>query len=110
MTQIVQEWNAEELIAEISGRVVNGMDRACQFAAGETRARAPKRTSRMEGNVDYEVVARGNEIEGRVGMKGGKPFYWKFVEFGTRKMPAHPFIRPAVFENAATIVRLIEKG
>jgi HK97 gp10 family phage protein len=34
------------------------------------------------------------------------PFYWKFLEFGTSKMPARPFLRPA-FEaqkgNAVTL-------
>ena len=23
------------------------------------------------------------------------PYYWRFVEFGTSKMPAKPFLRPA---------------
>ena len=27
------------------------------------------------------------------------PFYWRFVEFGTSKMPAKPFMRPA-FEQS----------
>ena len=34
----------------------------------------------------------------RAGMKlgiQGDAYYWRFVEFGTAKMPAHPFLRPA---------------
>ncbi|MGL6245644.1 HK97-gp10 family putative phage morphogenesis protein [Pseudomonas sp.] len=35
----------------------------------------------------------------RAGQRGAKsasdPYYWKFVEFGTKKMAAQPFIRPA---------------
>lgn len=39
------------------------------------------------------------EFKGKTG-KGGAynpndPFYWRFVEFGTSKMPAQPFLRPA---------------
>lgn len=30
------------------------------------------------------------------------PFYWRFVEFGTSKMPAKPFLRPA-FESRKTL-------
>jgi HK97 gp10 family phage protein len=30
---------------------------------------------------------------------GGDTFYWRFVEFGTSKMPAQPFIRRAMTEN-----------
>ena len=43
------------------------------------------------------------EFKGKTG-KGGAynprdPFYWRFVEFGTSKMPAKPFMRPA-FEQS----------
>lgn len=39
------------------------------------------------------------EFKGKTG-KGGTynpndPFYWRFVEFGTSKMPAQPFLQPA---------------
>lgn len=37
---------------------------------------------------------------GKVGAYNPKdPFYWRFVEFGTSKMPAKPFMRPA-FEQS----------
>ena len=32
---------------------------------------------------------------------GTDAFYWTFVEFGTSKMAARPFIRPALEENTA---------
>jgi len=32
---------------------------------------------------------------GLTGFKGGPAFYWRFLEFGTSKMPARPFMRPA---------------
>lgn len=37
------------------------------------------------------------------------PFYWAFVEFGTSKMPARPFLRPA-FESrkGAAVTKAIE--
>ena len=45
---------------------------------------------------------RLNRRLGRVGKKyqtQGEAYYWRFVEFGTSKMPAQPFLRPA-FESA----------
>lgn len=37
---------------------------------------------------------------GKSGAKNpNDPFYWRFVEFGTSKMPAKPFLRPA-FEQS----------
>jgi HK97 gp10 family phage protein len=38
---------------------------------------------------------------------GKKAFYARFHELGTSKMAAHPFLRPAVFENEAEIMRLL---
>ena len=28
--------------------------------------------------------------------QGGQTYHWRFVEFGTKKMPAQPFMRPAM--------------
>ena len=44
---------------------------------------------------------KANKKAGRAGKvykDSGATFYWKFVEFGTSKMPARPFLRPA-FES-----------
>ena len=112
-TKVRMDWDTKRAVAEISGMVANGMDQACQFVRQEAMARAPKRTGKMAGAIEYvtEVDARGNTIEGRVGNKaGGGTFYEYFVELGTSKMGARPHLRPAVFENGATIVRLIGEG
>lgn len=69
----------------------------------EARARAPRRTGKLARNI---VVANGRTQNGDV-VSGvnirtkGKPsnpnnaFYWGFVELGTSRMAAHPFVRPA---------------
>ena len=106
----ITEWDAKKVIAEVSGRVVNGMDAACQFAVGVAKMKAPRATGRMMQAIDYEVVASGVEVEGRVGGRRNEAFYEYFVEMGTSRMGARPHLRPAVFENGATIVRLIEEG
>lgn len=36
------------------------------------------------------------------------PFYWRFVEFGTSKMPARPFLRPAFEVHKNRAVELIK--
>jgi HK97 gp10 family phage protein len=38
---------------------------------------------------------RGHALTYEVFVKNKDAWYWKFVEFGTRKMAAHPFMRPA---------------
>ena len=49
----------------------------------------------------------------RVGVEGGAkkneatPYYWRFLEFGTVKMPARPFMRPAFENNKGAILQTI---
>ncbi|OCY88155.1 HK97-gp10 family putative phage morphogenesis protein [Acinetobacter pittii] len=43
-----------------------------------------------------------NRRSGRVGktyQTDGRVFYWRFLELGTSKQPATPFLRPALYEN-----------
>lgn len=51
-------------------------------------------------NLSGKQIAK---FKGKTGKSGAKnpndPFYWRFVEFGTSKMPAKPFLRPA-FEQS----------
>lgn len=53
---------------------------------------------------------KANKKAGRAGQvykDSGATFYWRFIEFGTSKMPARPFLRPAFEmqkENAVTAI------
>lgn len=81
------------------------------------------RKGRQVGGVVIRVGVRGgaqkyantkeNRRKGRVGKKyktggdksnpGGDTWYWRFLEFGTAKMAAQPFLLPALANNAAAI-------
>ena len=104
---MIKEWNQKQVMAAISGRVVQNMDRACQFAAEQAEARAPVYRGKLKASVRYKVRACGTTVEGLVGVLK-KTFWGWFQEMGTVKMPAHPFLRPAVFGNAKRIVRIIQ--
>lgn len=36
-----------------------------------------------------------------------RPAYWRFLEFGTKNMPAHPFLRPAFETKADDAIKAI---
>ena len=107
-----KDWNPQRVKANIAGRVAENMEYACRFVVELARSLAPVRRGVTKAEIDFtiEVGARGNVIEGIVGVKRGKAFYAKFFEFGTSKMAARPFLRPAVFDNAREIVRIIAGG
>jgi len=47
-----------------------------------------------------------NRRSGRVGktyQTDGRVFYWRFLELGTSRQPATPFLRPALYENIELI-------
>lgn len=60
------------------------------------RRYAPKDTG--AGAADVEVT-EGTDEEGRFVEVGTDTDYMLDQEFGTSKMPAHPFMRPAIEEN-----------
>jgi len=73
--------------------------------ARAARADAPHRLGRSReivqpGNLKRNITVRRNRNTGghfasvSVGVRS-KAFYWRFLEFGTRKMRARPFLRPA---------------
>jgi len=75
---------------------------AVQFASRGTAA---------SGNVRYRVGVLGGaagreriskfkrDLTGK-GLPGGETWYWRFHEFGTSKMAARPFMRPAAANRA----------
>ena len=64
---------------------------AFQVARG-AEARAPRRTGQLAGDIEWE--ARPRSLSAVVGV-AHQSFYWKFLEYGTVKMGARPFMRPA---------------
>jgi len=49
------------------------------------------RTESIQGRAVYHVFVSARV---RGGKKNWPPFYWRYVEFGTVKMAAKPFMRP----------------
>lgn len=59
-------------------------------------------SSRNRARVIKRGKRKGIFIPGRVGEsyeQGGNQFYFRFLEFGTSKMAARPFLRPALAKN-----------
>ena len=59
--------------------------------AQRARALVPVRTGKLKAGI----VAASTGLNGRVGTNAPDLFYWRFVEFGTVRMGASPFFRPA---------------
>nr|WP_113869631.1 HK97-gp10 family putative phage morphogenesis protein [Brenneria salicis]NMN90975.1 HK97 gp10 family phage protein [Brenneria salicis ATCC 15712 = DSM 30166]RBP57330.1 HK97 gp10 family phage protein [Brenneria salicis ATCC 15712 = DSM 30166]RLM28533.1 hypothetical protein BHG07_17240 [Brenneria salicis ATCC 15712 = DSM 30166] len=105
----------EKLSRAENNKVLRDATRAgAEVLKEEVIDRAPVRTGKMRKNVVVltQKSRRKGEISSGVHIRGVNPrtgnsdntmkadnprnaFYWRFVEMGTIKAPAHPFVRPA---------------
>jgi HK97 gp10 family phage protein len=106
MTKLISEWDAAKFKHKMLAKSAEGMARACQFVVAKAQANAPVRTGAMRDAITYTLEVQENAVEGIVGVGKGA-FYARFIELGTSKLAARPFLRPAVFENEAEIMRLL---
>lgn len=73
-------------------------DVAIAIVAG-AKARVRRRSHKLAGSIDYSVSRRSGN--GKVGIAKG-PVYWgHFNEYGTVKMGARPFMRPAIEDEVS---------
>ena len=111
MSKITAKWNDREVLIKVSTLVADNLDKAGEWVAERARQLAPVRSGRLKKGIDYLVVAKGEEISAIIGVKKeSKAFYARFVEKGTKKTKAQPFLRPAVFDNQKIIERIVKEG
>jgi HK97 gp10 family phage protein len=73
-----------------------------------------RRQSKAAGGIVMRAGVMGGARKaaqkGGKGLPGGDTFYWRFLEFGTKKLRARPFMRPAFAQQtqAATDATALE--
>ncbi|WP_145533743.1 HK97-gp10 family putative phage morphogenesis protein [Yersinia alsatica] len=104
-----------ELLSKAESRTVlrQAVRAGAAVIQAEAQSRAPERTGKLKRNI---IIANGKgdatEATAGIRVRGTNPtgtnsdntkkavrsnnsFYWRFIELGTSKFPAVPFIRPA---------------
>lgn len=65
---------------------------------------------KIKASVGTASRWKGDTLYTRVGIRGGAkrnpdtPYYFRMVEFGTKNMPARPFMSPALERNAQEVM------
>jgi len=107
----VREAAIGELMAngEIVGKFVESEARRRLQAIKEPAWGERYRTLIVGRLLTFVVEREPKAVVITVGVKGGEKgrYYGFWIETGTQRQPAHPFLRPAVFENAREIVALL---
>ena len=74
----------------------------------DAKKKAPVDTGNLRGSIASRVI---RNTDGEVtGVVGSNVKYAPFQEFGTSKMEAQPYLRPAVEENREKIRELLGEG
>lgn len=87
--------------------VASGQTKVKAHLAGMTiiwelaRQYVPRRT----GNLHDAIKMRATQQAAELYVDAAKANYWMHQEFGTRYMPAHPYLRPAVDTGQAQALR-----
>lgn len=93
------EGNLQALLRGPQGAVARDLTRRvirveAQAKINATRRPGPRvRTGRLRGSITHRI---GSDGQGLYGDVGSSVFYAPFVEYGTSRMPAYPFLRPAL--------------
>jgi hypothetical protein len=122
---VIKSWNPQRVKNAIIGDLVSSGEIVGKFVETEARRRlmaitepewgagyrqklvARLLTSTVERKSNEVIITVGVRVStSRRGEKARK--HGLYIELGSHTAPAHPFLRPAVFENGAKIVALLE--
>lgn len=76
----------------------------------DARDNAPKDSGLLDENFALLTRVKGSEVIAKVGIRGGakenetSPFYFRFIELGTKTIKAKPFLQPALENNGQDIL------
>lgn len=111
-------WKPDEFKAELRNQLAGNGEIVGKFVETESRRRlvaiddpdwgAGYRQQVVARLLTYLVEVKANEVVTTVGVaqgSGGR-HHGFYIELGSSTAPAHPFLRPAVFENGRQIVGL----
>lgn len=102
--------NAIDKFREFSKEAETGIEKALVKAAlvieGDAKKNAPVDTGRLHDSITHRLGDENGQSYAEVGTSVD---YGIFQEFGTSKMPAHPFLTPAFEANKETITAYLAK-
>lgn len=104
MNITIEDLGVEDMLDEIEKDIRDGLERGValggEFVKGSARAKAPVDTGQLRSSISSQASGFNCVV-------GTNVEYGIYQEFGTYKMPPHPFLIPALEENENEIVNRI---
>lgn len=95
ITRVTDPANITAQIRPKFNNLMNAMGRRAQRIV-------PKRTWSLHDTISVDVQQQGTKLIGTLGAGGGRVNYALFVERGTSRMTAQPYLRPALLQSTAS--------
>ena len=95
------EWKGDKYIEAVRRGNTKGLTAAAMEVQGQASEIAPKITGNLRNSITYKV----KEEEAIVGTNVE---YAPYVEFGTSKMEAQPYLEPSLHNNKKKIEKLLK--
>lgn len=90
-------------LADINTDLSDAMSQAAELVANSARASCPVDTGALQASISASSSGSGASIGAGAG-------YAAYVEFGTCKMAAQPFLVPALLNNSDAIIGIIKSA
>lgn len=95
----------ERIAQNLSGNpVAQAMKSGMLYVTADAKRLAPVDTGRLRASISPAVETAG---ERTLGIVGSNVKYAPYQELGTRRMKAHPYLKPALDMNTERLVRLL---
>lgn len=76
-----------------------GVTLACIKVEKSAKQNAPVDTGRLKASITHKV-------DGLMGVVGSDVEYAPYIELGTQRMKAQPYLRPALYDNKSNIIKI----
>lgn len=109
----IKNWAPAQITAEVEKTAMDRLEKAGEIVADRARSLVPVRSGKLKATIRV-VRLRGDAKQNiRVyagNREKGGAFYAHMVEYGTVKMAAKPFLRPALNASKGGIMNKMENG
>jgi len=100
------KWHGDKIQKKIEDRLEVNMNKAVTLVHHDATNNAPVKTGTLKRSLTMRVESEDKFL---VGIVGTNLFYAPYQEFGTSRMPAHPYLFPALEKNRHKIMELLGK-
>jgi HK97 gp10 family phage protein len=109
----IANWNPNKITAEIEKKAMDRLEKAGEVVASRARGIVPVKSGKLKASI--RVTRLKGDPKQNIRVYAGNrqkdgPFYAHMVEYGTVKMKARPFLRPAINASKSSIKAIMENG